>query len=114
MLAQQAFKFDIPVTEFQLRVNPFIENILKRPIVNADEAINHLHSSLNSEGRPGSIGSQNDIRQLVPGFVAVTPANVPPNPSSNPTQFNCNFAGGTVPNGGSVIAYQSPNRTAGQ
>ena len=114
MLAQQAFKFDIPVTEFQLRVNPFIENILKRPIVNADEAINHLHGSLNSKGRPGSIGSQDDIRQLVPGFVAVTPVSEPLNPPSNPTQFNCNFAGGTVPDGGSVIAYQSPNVAAGQ
>ncbi len=114
MLAQQAFKFDIPVTEFQLKVNPFIENILKRPMIPADEAINHLHVSLNSEGRPGSIGSQEDIRQLVPGFVAVTPANVPSNQPSNPTQFNCNFAGGTVPDGGSVIAYQSPNVAAGQ
>ncbi len=114
MLAQQAFKFDIPVTEFQLKVNPFIENILKRPIIPADEAINHLHGSLNSEGRPGSIGSQDDIRQLVPGFVAVTPANVPSNQPSNTTQFNCNFAGGTVPDGGSVIAYQSPNVAAGQ
>ena len=79
LLGQQAFKFDIPVTEFQLGVNPFIENILNRPIIPADEAINHLHSSLNSEGRPGSIGTQEDIRQLVPGFVAVTPDNVPSN-----------------------------------
>ena len=114
MLAQQAFKFDIPVTEFQLKVNPFIENLLQRPIIPADEAINHLHSSLNSEGRPGSIGSQNDIRQLVPGFIAFTPVSEPLNPPSNPTQFNCNFAGGTVPDGGSVIAYQSPNVAAGQ
>ncbi len=85
MLAQQAFKFDIPVTEFQLGVNPFIENILKRPIVDADKAINHLHSSLNLESRPGSIGSQDDIRKLVPGFEAVIQANVPSNQPSNTT-----------------------------
>ncbi len=114
ILAQQAFKFDIPINEFQLGVNPFIENTLKRPIIPADEAINHLHANLNSEGRPGSIGSQDDIRQLVPGFVSVTQVNDPFNPPSNPTQFNCNFAGGTVPDGGSVIAYQSPNVAAGQ
>ena len=85
MLAQQAFKFDIPVTEFQLGVNPFIENILKRPIVDTDKAINHLHSSLNLESRPGSIGSQDDIRKLVPGFEAVIQANVPSNQPSNTT-----------------------------
>ena len=40
------FQF-VPITEFRLGVNPFIENILKRPIIPADEAINHLHGSLN-------------------------------------------------------------------
>ena len=84
------------------------------PSSTADEAINHLHDSLNSEGRPGSIGSQDDIRQLVPGFVSVTKVNDPINPPSNPTRFNCNFAGGTVPDKGSVIAYQSPNVASGQ
>ena len=80
LLGQQAFEFDLPVTEFQLQVNPFIENIFNRPIVDAGEAINHLHSSLNLEGRPGSIGSQDEIRLLVPGFVTVTPTNEPSEP----------------------------------
>ena len=114
LLGQQAFEFDLPVTEFQLQVNPFIENIFNRPIVDAGEAINHLHSSLNLAGRPGSIGSQDEIRLLVPGFVTVTPTNELSEPPTTSTQINCNFAGGTVPDGGSVIAYQSPNVAAGQ
>ena len=114
LLGQQAFEFDLPVTEFQLQVNPFIENIFNRPIVDAGEAINHLHSSLNLEGRPGSIGSQDEIRLLVPGFVTVTLTNELSEPPTTSTQINCNFAGGTVPDGGSVIAYQSSNVAAGQ
>jgi len=101
LLDQQAFEFDLPVTEFQLEVNPFIENILNRPIIPADEAINHLHGSLNSEGRPDSIGSQDDIRLLVPGFVELTPTNVPPNPPTTATPFNCNFCLHELPGPGS-------------
>ena len=114
MLDPQTFDFDIPINEFQLRTNPFIENILKRPIVDADEAINHLHSSLATEGRPGSIGTQDGIRLLVPGFVAVTSNNVPENQPSTTAELSCNFAGGTVPHGGTVTAYQSASVTAGQ
>ena len=65
MLDPQTFDFDVPINEFQLRTNPFIENILKRPIVDADEAINHLHSSLATEGRPGSIGTPDGVRKKV-------------------------------------------------
>jgi len=77
-------------------------------LVASNDAINHLHGSLVEEGRPGSVATETAIQQLVPSFVAETNGE-----QSGDTGQSCDFAGGTVPDGGNVVAYQSESVEAG-
>ncbi len=96
-LTGQNLDFDTNLAEFSASVNS-IGGFENKELVSADGAINHLHSSIVSVGRPGILGSDSALQQLIPGFVSEPPSG---------EGSNCIFSGGTVPNGGSVVAYQN-------
>ena len=60
-VGQQAFNLIFQSLSFSFR-STFHREHFQPAHSRVDEAINHLHSSLNLEGRPGSIGSQDEIR----------------------------------------------------
>tara|TARA_A100001015_G_scaffold7987_1_gene9847 strand:+ start:1711 stop:4413 length:2703 start_codon:yes stop_codon:yes gene_type:complete len=92
--------FDVPISSFSANEN-IVLAVAGKGLVASNDAINHLHGSLVEEGRLGSIATETAIKQLVPSFVAKT------------TGQSCDFAGGTVPDGGNVVAYQSESVEAG-
>ena len=98
---------DVPISSFPANENTVLA-VTGNSLVASNDAINHLHGSLLEEGRPGSVATETAIQQLVPSFVAETSGG-----QKRVIGQSCNFAGGTVPDGGDVIAYQSESVAAG-
>ena len=99
--------FDVPISSFSTNENTVLA-VTGKGLVASEDAINHLHGSLAQEGRPGYVATEAAIQQLVPSFVAESVSG-----GTGTTSQSCNFAGGTVPDGGNVIAYQSESVAAG-
>ena len=102
-----SISFDVPISSFSANENTVLA-VTGNSLVASNDAINHLHGSLVEEGRPGSVATETAIQQLVPSFVAETSGG-----QKGATGQSCNFAGGTVPDGGNVIAYQSESVETG-
>jgi len=106
-MAGRSIVFDVPVSSFSSNES-VLQIAIGKGLVASEDAINHLHGTLAQQGRPGYVATEAAIQQLVPSFVAESVSG-----GTGMTTQSCNFAGGTVPDGGNVIAYQSESVAAG-
>ncbi len=102
-LAGRSLNFNLPVSTFEITASVAVQAASGRSLVDASTAINHLHGTLGERGLVTQVAEEDEIRQVVPAFVA--DSTLAEAVSANPEL--CQFNNTLLSSGQSVIAYQS-------
>ena len=87
-ISGRSLNFNLPVTTFEITDGAAVQAASVRTLVDASNAINHLHGTLGERGLVTQVAEEDEIQQVVPAFVADSTLAEAVNANPELCQFN--------------------------